>query len=130
MQTLILLLLLLPAHQRLLMLHLLLRQLLHRTLGECRPIQHQLQNSLQAGPIKYGFRREGKTLNQCVLFALFRCFYFRICNIFLSDNSHIDWRPVSSEQASRSTSLQERHKQIFYISSILFGCEGGFLGLL
>jgi hypothetical protein len=56
----------------------------------------QLQNSLQTGPIKYGFRREGKTLNQCVLFAPFRYFYFRICNIFLSDSSHIDWRPVSS----------------------------------
>jgi len=80
----------------------------------------RLQNSLQTGPIKYGFRREGKPMRQCIIFAPFRYWLFRICNALFSGNDASCWLPVSTVTKSMCINIQKCNE---YIGGNKLKCE-------
>ena len=80
----------------------------------------RLQNSLQTGPIKYGFRREGKPMRHCVLFAPFRYWFYRICNALFSGSDAIHWLPISTVTKSMFINIQKCNE---YVGGNKLKCE-------
>jgi len=80
----------------------------------------RLQNSLQTGPIKYGFRREGKQIRHCILFAPFRYWFFRICNALFSGSHAMRWLPISTVTKTMYIDIKKCNE---YIGGNKLKCE-------